>query len=279
MPLLDRAGLSAVLDRYLEHRHAGRDVGGLLGPRARTVEYGVIEAGSDKSWTAAAPTGYRLVFADEARGEVGCHATFIQDDLVGIYALRLKVESDGRVGEVESLFARKGDSNAFAAHRLKEPDPLFARIEPEAARSSRATLIAAADAYFDAVERSDASAAPIAKKCERFENGLRTTNNPAGGLPLDCREGMKIFTYIDRVRDRRYPLVDEARGVVWSSAALEVPPGQVLRLTIDGKQIERPQAARSIFLSELFKIVDGEIVAIDVVVRNMPKGSIFGFEA
>jgi hypothetical protein len=81
------------------------------------------------------------------------------------------------------------------------------------------------------------------------------------------------------VRDRRYPLGDEARGVVWSSAALEVPPGQVLRLTVDGKQIERPQAVRSIFLSELFKIVDGEIIAIDVVVRNMPKGAGFGFAA
>jgi hypothetical protein len=273
MPL-DRAGLSAVLDRYLELRHGGRDVSGLLGPQAHTAD-----AAGDRSWTTAAPTGYRLMFADETRGEVGCHATFTQDDLVGIYALRLKVEGNGSISEVESLFARKGDSNAFAPHRLKEPDPLFERVEPQATRSSRSALIAAADAYFDAVERSDASGAPIAAKCDRIENGLRTTNNPAGGLPLDCRDGMKIFTYIDRVRDRRYPLVDEARGVVWSSAALEVPPGQVLRLTVDGKQIERPQAVRSIFLSELFKIVDGEIIAIDVVVRNMPKGAGFGFAA
>jgi hypothetical protein len=275
MPLLDRAGLSAKLDRYLELRHAGRDVSGMLAPHARTVEYGA--EGSDKSWISASPTGYRVMFADETRGEVGCHATFTQDDLVGIYALRLKVDGDGRISEMESLFARKGDSNAFAAHRLKLPEPLFERIEPQATRSSRSALVAAADAYFNAVERSDAAGAPIAATCDRIENGLRTTNNPAGGLPLDCREGMKIFTYIDRVRDRRYPLVDEARGVVWSSAALEVPPGQVLRLTVEGKQVERPQAERSIFLSELFKIVDGEIVAIDVVVRNMPKGASFGF--
>jgi hypothetical protein len=88
---------------------------------------------------------------------------------------------------------------------------------------------------------------------------------------------MKIFTYIDRVRDRRYPLVDEARGLVWSSAALELPKDSVLRLVVDGKTIERPQAERSIFLSELFKIVDGDVAAIDVVVRNMPKGATFGF--
>jgi hypothetical protein len=88
---------------------------------------------------------------------------------------------------------------------------------------------------------------------------------------------MKIFGYIDRVRDRRYPLVDEARGIVWSAAVLEVPKDAVLPLVVDGKPIERPQAERSIFLSELFRIVDGQITAIDVVVRNMPKGANTGW--
>lgn len=66
---------------------------------------------------------------------------------------------------------------------------------------------------------------------------------------------------------------------MWSSAALEVPVGRMLRLNVNGEQIERPQAERSIFRSEVFKIVDGEIVAIDVVVRNMPKGAALGFPA
>ena len=153
----------------------GGDVGGLLAPDALTIAYGQAEAEAGRFWTAATPTGYRLVFADEACGEVGCHATFTEGEVVGIYALRLKVDGDGRVGEMESLFARKGDSNAFAPHRLKTPDPLFARIEPAAGRSSRAAPVAAADAYFDAVEHSDAGRAPIAERCERIENGLRTT--------------------------------------------------------------------------------------------------------
>ena len=275
MPLLDRAALISVLDRYLDALHRGADASAMFAPSARVTENG-SPSGSDL-WASAKPTGYRLVFADETSAEVGCHATFSENELVGIYSLRLKIGGNERITEAESLVARKGDSNAFAAHRLTAPDPVYERIEPQASRLSREKLIAAADAYFDAVERSDAAGAPIAERCDRIENGLRTTSNPAGGLPLNCRDGMKIFTYIERVRDRRYPLVDEARGLVWSSAALEVPKGSVLRLVVDGKTIERPQAERSIFLSELFKIVDGEVAAIDVVVRNMPKGSPFGF--
>lgn len=275
MPLLDRSALSAMLESYVGLRHRGDDADALLAANAHVTENGTVAAPGAGFWPDAKPSDYRLVFADETMGEVGCHATFTENDFVGIYSLRLKVDGDGKIAEAESLVARKGDSNAFAPHRLSRPDPVFEAIEPEATRSPRSKLIAAADAYFDAVERSDAAGAPIAARCDRIENGLRTTNNAAGGLPLGCREGMRIFDYIDRVRDRRYPLVDEARGVVWSSAALEVPAGRVLRLSIEGKEIERPQAERSIFLSELFKIVDGEIVAIDVVVRNMPKGAAF----
>ncbi len=278
MQSLDRASLISVLDRYLDVRHGGGDASDLLAPNARSTENGlpIADAGF---WTRAKPTAYRVTFADEAGGEVGCHATFTENDLVGIYGLRLKVDRSGRIIEAESLIARKGDSNAFAAHRLTAPDPIYDRVEPPATRLSRKQLVAAANSYFDAVEKSDATGAPIAERCDRVENGLRTTNNPAGGLPFNCREGMKIFGYIERVRDRRYPLVDEARGLVWSLASLEVPKDSVLRLVVDGKQIERPQAERSIFLSELFKIADGEIVAIDVVVRNMPKSAGFGWPA
>jgi hypothetical protein len=88
---------------------------------------------------------------------------------------------------------------------------------------------------------------------------------------------MKIFSYLERARDRRYPLVDEKRGLVWAIAAFDVPPGRVLSLLVDGKQIDWPQDERSIFLMELFKIVGGEVVAIDVVVRNMPPYASLGW--
>jgi hypothetical protein len=144
-------------------------------------------------------------------------------------------------------------------------------------RLSRDKLIKIADAYFDAVEASDGTNAPIADRCTRIENGMLTTNNPRVGLPWGCREGMKIFSYLERARDRRYPLVDEKRGLVWAIAAFDVPPGRVLSLLVDGKQIDWPQDERSIFLMELFKIVGGEVVAIDVVVRNMPPYASLGW--
>lgn len=279
MQSLDRASLISILDRYLDLRSRGNDASEMLAPKARLTENGVPVALNAGVWATAKPTGYRLTFADETTGEVGCHTTFSETDLVGIHGLRLRVDERGQILEAEGLVARKGDSNAFAAHRLIAPDHIYERIEPVRGQLSRGQLVAAADSYFDAVERSDGGDAPIAPQCDRIENGLRTTSNPAAGLPLNCREGMAIFGYIERVRDRRYPLVDVARGLVWAFAALEVPRDSVLRLAVDGKVIERPQAERSIFLSELFKIAGGEITAIDVVVRNMPKGAGFGWPA
>lgn len=271
MSLPDRATLLSILDLYIAERHAGRDAAALLDEGARKTENGAVVDAGGGFWGGVIPTGYRLTFCDPSAGQVGCHATFRENDLVGIYALRLRVNGSNKIEDAEVLVARKGDSNAFAPHRLLVPNEAF----EQSVRSidKRERLIEIANAYFDAVETSDTSATVIAPDCDRIENGLRTTNNPAGGLPWDCREGMKIFGYIDRVRDRRYPLVDEARGLVWSGAVLEVPKDSVLPLVIDGKLVERPQAERSIFLSELFRIVDGQIRAIDVVVRNMPKGA------
>ena len=275
MTVIDRLSLLATLDRYVRAQYQGGDLSQILSTRARATENG-RDVGTDHPLRRGiSPTSYRLQFADEATGQVGCHATFQEGDATGIYGLRIKVEPDGRISELESTIARKGDSNAFAVHRLVNPDPLFDRIEPT--HLSREKLIEIAGAYFDAVEASDGTNAPIADRCTRIENGMLTTNNPRVGLPWGCREGMKIFSYLERARDRRYPLVDEKRGLVWAIAAFDVPPGRVLSLLVDGKQVDRPQDERSIFLMELFKVVDGEIAAIDVVVRNMPAGADLGW--
>lgn len=275
MNLPDRTTLLAILDGFIAAKHRGDEIASMLARGARATENGA--ASPDEFWRHVMPTAYRLAFADATTGEAGCHATFNEGPLVGISSLRLRLDASGQIAEIESLVARKGDSNAFSPHRLTAPNPLFDRVEEVATRRSRAELIAIADAYFNAIEASNGEGAAISVNCDRIENGMRTTNNPAGGLPWDCREGMKIFGYIERVRDRRYPLIDEARGLVLSLAALEVPKDSVLSLEVEGKRLDRPQAERSIFLSELFKISDGRIEAIDVVVRNMPKGASFGW--
>lgn len=274
MPEADRSALLASLSRFVAASHRGAALA-LLAPDSRLTQNGGTVA-RDAFRLPGTATPYRLLFADEDSGEAGCHATFSENGVLGLYSIRARIAA-GAVSEAECLVARKGDSNAFAPHRLATPDPAFARIEANGQRLSRADLIAIADGYFDAIEASSGEGAAIAVDCDRVENGLRTTNNPAAGLPLDCRDGMTMFGYIDRVRDRRYPLVDVARGVVLGVAALEVPAGRTLPLVIDGRTVERPQAERSIFLSELFKIANGQIAAIDVVVRNMAKGAPLGW--
>src|SRR5579871_3255435 len=168
MTAIDRRSLLETLDRFVCLASGDGDLSAIVLPRARVTENGRIVALDDLLWRSTALTPYRLEFADEEAGQAGCHATFLEADQGGIFGLRIKVEIGGLISEIESTIARKGDSNAFAVHRLVSADPLFERVESNCL--PRETLIGIADAYFDAVEASDGTNAPIADHCKRIEN-------------------------------------------------------------------------------------------------------------
>ena len=42
-------------------------------------------------------------------------------------------------------------------------------------------------------------------------------------MPLDCRDSIAGLTYISHVRDRRYPIVDQARGLVFAIVQFDIP--------------------------------------------------------
>ena len=96
-------------------------------------------------------------------------------------------------------------------------------------------VIAAANAYFDAIETQGGNykPAPFADDCNRFENGGQTTNvpGPNGRPPMGCAAQFdaKIFTWIPEVNDRRYPVVDPEHGVV-----LGIVMFAILLLLIEG---------------------------------------------
>jgi hypothetical protein len=63
--------------------------------------------------------------------------------------------------------------------------------------------------------------------CDRVENGLQTTNNPnIEGYPIaamGCADQFRQGQYIydDRLRDRRFPLVDEEKGIVLAGGFID----------------------------------------------------------
>jgi hypothetical protein len=78
------------------------------------------------------------------------------------------------------------------------------------------------------------------------------------------------------LRDRRYPVVDEERGVVVGFGAFNIPGGDYKRV-VNGQETTRHYEPRSLFLFEAFKIVDGKIEQIEATMRNVPLGAPTGW--
>jgi len=212
----------------------------------------------------------------------------IEEDHVSLLMLRLKIVS-GKIEEAETIVAHGSAPDAPRTGFEVMPDlQLLAAIKPfleneVSRRASRAQLIAAANAYFDGIEHQPGHV-PFALGCNRIENGQLTTNNPTNseGLPpLGCQEQFqaKLFTYVPRVRDRRFPVVDQARGLVVAQVVFDIPGSKTwIR---DGKENPAPPAVanpRNNILNELFKVDHGQIQMIQAfMLPNEPYGTPTGW--
>lgn len=250
-------GMRRYLDRMLAHDPAGLEVAGDL----KLTENGepvVLGGGLFQSVRAI---GFRQYFTDVTTQQVGFFGTLETVEGPRIVALRLAFDR-GMVRESEAIVARPGGHMLFAPQALIAPLPIYEQRLDADERRPRAELIRIADLYFDALEQTDGSIAPFHPACNRRENGVLTTNNPAHkALSVGCRESIAHFKHIERVRERRYPIVDEERGLVLGLVMFDMPSQD-----------------RSLRLAELFKIANGEIREIEAVLINTPLGASAGWQ-
>jgi hypothetical protein len=224
-------------------------------------------------------TTYDLKSADPQAGQVSWFGVIEEHGVPAIMAVRLRL-ADGAIAEAETIVCRKVDLSPFPGiEGYTAPRPLMLADVPPAARRSRAEMISVANGYFDTIERNDGTLhAEFTEDCERIENGVQTTNNAEAfeNYPiaaLGCAEQFRKghFIFDDRLRDRRFPLIDEEKGLVLAGGFID-HMGKVVDLTwTDGTP------ARSVFhyphsfvLLELFKIVDGRIAAVEAVFVTVP---------
>jgi hypothetical protein len=212
----------------------------------------------------------------------------VEEDQVSLLMLRLKIVG-GKIAEAETIVAHGSPPDEPRTGFSVVPDlQLLAAIKPFLEsevphHASRGQLIAAANAYFDGIEHQPGNV-PFAPGCNRIENGQLTTNNPTNseGLPpLGCQEQFqgKLFTYVPRVRDRRFPVVDEDRGLVVAQVVFDIPGSKTwIR---DGKEVPAPPAVanpRNNILNELFKVDHGQIQLIQAfMLPNEPYGTPTGW--
>jgi len=278
-PSCDRQCLYGFLDQYLNALKA-KDPSRLpLAKGFRYSENNVMMKIGDGVWGTITGLGdYNLRMADTTNGEVGFYGIVNESTATSVFALRLKV-SDNKIAEAETLIRRNEGSGPFPTKPVMVDKPVLNEILPPEARSPRERMIALVDGYFSTLQLNDGVLfTQFDDNCNRVENGLQTTHNPdlVKTIPvanLGCAQQFKLgnYRYDDRVRDRRFFLVDQERGLVMAAGFID-HAGRLENFTLtDGTPIKSPMRTPStLCLLELFKIRDGKIQQIEAVFIGVP---------
>jgi len=282
----DRACLEGLIDQYLAAVVA-HDPSRL--PLSEDVMYTenaqVIKVG-DGFWKTATGVGnYRHVFADPEAGQVALMGTMQEAGAAILMSLRLRIEL-GRITEIESVYFKPGGggpNNIAGMDKSGKPEDIWFKTIPPAQRLSRQHMISIADGYFTGLQKNDGKGIqgtgtyPFTNDCHRIENGSPTTNvpRPPGEKPgtinlfaMDCLSQFKMGLYyvVQNIHNRRYPLVDSERGVVWAHSVFD--QGTVNQGVLsDGTKHSYPGFNRpsSILVTEAFLIENGKIRRVEMI--------------
>jgi len=258
--------LIGLADRYLDAMAAQKPAGLPWAEKVRYSENSVPMAIGDGLWgaiSARSKTG--LMVADPKAQEVAWLGEVEEHGQPAFFAMTMKVEG-GRIARVDAVIRRSGGPPEYSDPKAWTPDPAFGEAEKKPL--TRAQLVAAVNGYLDAQE---GKAAPVkfAPDCGRKVNGMVVTKGKAatGGVE-GCQAQVKagVFKPIETVRARRFPVVDEARGVVVVEGFEDYPEREDV-------YAGHPAPAKypySLGFLAAFKIRDGGIYCIEDISTALP---------
>jgi hypothetical protein len=285
----NRACLENVVDQYLAAVVAHNPK---MAPLSADVKYSEndqrLDVG-DGLWKTAEGRGkYTHIFADPEGGQVAYMGTMMEAGAPLLMSLRLRIEL-GRITEIESILFKPGGggpNNIADMDKPFVPEDIWFRSIPPAQRMSRQELIAVADGYFTGLQKNDGKGIngtgtyPFTNDCHRVENGAPTTNvprpnnekvdvnNPAHANNMDCLSQFKLGYYfiVQNIHDRRYPVVDQERGIVWAHVVFDQGTVNSGVLSTGApytfRGFNRPS---SILVTEAFLIENGKIRRVEMV--------------
>lgn len=281
----ERACLYGFVDQYL---HALADKSPSLLPWAKNVRFtenNVELRVGDGLWGTISGLGPEdLRAADPEHGEVAYFGIVDEQGVPGYFAMRMKIE-DRKIAEVETIVDRKGNGPGPFGDPAKMTElPITKEFVPASQRTPRARMIALADGYMNTLQLNDGHIYTVFDpNCSRRENGVWTASNPhpdpkdtsfiAAAGRLSCEQGFKLGNYAwdDRLRARRFPLVDEEKGLVLAAGFIDHSGRLKKFTTTDGVVHDSPmKSPHSFCLFEMFKIIDGKIRHAEAVFITVP---------
>ena len=281
-PACDRACLYGVLDQYLSALRARDATKAPWAARVLNTENNVELMPGDGLWgtLSSLDSTYEMRFADVAGGQVAVFGVVDESGTRAPYALRLKVV-ERAVTEVETLVARPQDAGVPFVNADIKPIPIWNEMLAPAQRVSRQQMINVANGYFDTLQLNDGKLyTSLTADCNRRENGAQTTNNTGPGAnPIwkyGCEQQFRLgaYRYDDRLRGRRFEMVDEERGIVLAGGFID-HSGRVKEFPLTDGTTRKSNYLRphTFSLFEAFKIVDGKIRQVEAVFFTLPYNS------
>jgi hypothetical protein len=296
----DRACLNGFVDHYLDAVVAHDPSRLPVTKYVKFTENGQKLELGDGFWRSATGKGtYKFYVDDVQAGQVGFEGTMQEAGQAVIVALRLKIE-DQKISEIETIVGRgqMAQGGAQNLEKLGSPRPAFLQEVPADERVSRLDLIRTANKYFSGMQKDDGlhDYSFFADDCDRLENGMKTTNNPnprpgaAPGTPppspkydpalkptgysaaWSCRDQFQsgLLHFVSLIRDRRYPVVDQERGIVFSFIFFDHQAGDTRNFqTPDGRNVTAgPTTPFTWEIAEIFKVRKGQLHEIEAVLNQ-----------
>jgi hypothetical protein len=274
----NRSCLGGLLEQYL-HAVVSHDAAAApLAAGFRQTENAIAMPLGAGTWQSITALGkLQRHYLDPVTHSAGYYGTIVEGADRGIATLRLRVDGR-RIAEAEWVIARKdtgtpqangpGSTSVAGAELSPPPDT----VQPVKSRLSREALIALANGYFDNLQAGDRRLFNAHSGWLRIENGIGTGEGAGGmergpvekpyiggaggpGPPPVATVAPGTCGSICAVVARRYPLVDEAAGVVLAMVIFQRPPGSALRRNL---------------LTEWFAVNDGKVRGIYAAMHYLP---------
>lgn len=246
-----------------------------------------LRQGGEWAISGAVSGKYRHDFSDPSSGQVATITTITENGVGAIYLVRLKVEPDGKISEIETAITRD-PTGAARYEKMRAPEPIWLEPVPMSQRIPRSKLISQTDKYYLGMERNDPKGnySFFDKNCTRIEDGLQTTNVQTGDpyghsndtlfASLTCEQQFQsgFLGFVTKIREKQFTLVDEERQAIYVVSTLD-HNGTVRSLPDGNGSSPIPpyfDVPRTLQAIEAFRLKGEKLLRIEMTLTELPYG-------